>query len=185
MFQTLVDSPGLPEFNPFMILYAEERIELIKPLENGTSYVNTGYISDIADKGKIALVTMKKETKTDKGELAGTVQTSLAIKGQGGFGYKGNGTTEKIPDRPKREADITLDVSSYPGQAFLYRLSGDYNPLHVKPEISSIQNFERPIIHGLASYGIVARTLIQKLFKNDPNQLKVYHARFVGHVYPG
>lgn len=117
--------------------------------------------------------------------MAGIVQTSLAIKGLGGFGYKGNGTTEKIPDRPKRDADATLDASSYPGQAFLYRLSGDYNPLHVKPEISAIQKFERPIIHGLASYGIVARTLIQKLFKNDPNQLKVYHARFVGHVYPG
>lgn len=67
IFDTLVNSPGIPEFNPFMILYAEERIELVKPLENGTTYLNTGYISDIADKGKIALVTMKKETKTEKG----------------------------------------------------------------------------------------------------------------------
>ena len=139
----------------------------------------------MADKGKIALITIKKETKNQKGELVGTVQTSLAVKGLGGFGYKGNDTTAKIPERPKRAADLVLDAESYPGQAFLYRQSGDLNPLHVKPEISSIQKFERPIIHGLASFGIVARALIQKLFNNDPNSLKVFHARFVGHVYPG
>lgn len=103
----------------------------------------------------------------------------------GGFGYKGNGTTEKIPDRPNRPADTVLEATSYPGQAFLYRQSGDLNPLHVKPEISAIQNFDRPIIHGLASFGIVARTLVEKLLNNDSNQLKVFHARFVGHVYPG
>ena len=109
----------------------------------------------------------------------------MAIKGIGGFGYKGNGSTTKIPDRPKREADMVFEATSFPGQAFLYRQSGDLNPLHVKPEMSAIQNFDRPIIHGLASFGIVAKAILQKLFKGDPNALKVYHTRFVGHVYPG
>ena len=64
-------------------------------------------------------------------------------------------------------------------------MSGDLNLLHVLPSISSIQKFDKPIIHGLASLGIVARTIVQQLFSNDPNQLKLYHVRFVGHVFPG
>jgi len=131
-----MSSPHIPEFSPFMILHAEQRIELLRPLKSGAEYNNTGYISDVADKGKIALVTFKTQSTSKvngKEEIVATSQSSLAIKGLGGFGYKGNGSTVKIPDRPIRNPDFTIEEESYPGQAFLYRLSGDPNPLHIKP----------------------------------------------------
>lgn len=151
LFTPLMSSPNIPEFSPFMILHAEQRIEVLKPLRSGVEYHNTGYISDVADKGKIALVTFKTESYTNNGgkkELVAASQSSLAIKGLGGFGYKGNNSTAKIPDRPTRNPDIIINEESYPGQAFLYRLSGDPNPLHIKPEIAAMQAFPQPIIHG-------------------------------------
>jgi acyl dehydratase len=69
----------------------------------------------------------------------------------GGFGYKGNGTTIKIPDKPTRNPDFTIEAESHPHQAFLYRLNGDPNPLHIKPDIAAMQNFPQPILHGIST----------------------------------
>lgn len=63
-------------------------------------------------------------------------------------GYKGKGTMSKLPSLPKRNADYKFEAASYPNQAFLYRLSGDMNPLHIDPKVSAVQKFPRPIIHG-------------------------------------
>ena len=72
----------------------------------------------------------------------------MMIRGKGGFGFKGKGLFHNIPKIPEEKPDIVLNDSSFAGQAFLYRLSGDINPLHVDPNISSMQGFEKPIIHG-------------------------------------
>jgi hypothetical protein len=74
--------------------------------------------------------------------------TSLILKGSGGFGFKGKGVSKVLPKIPERKPDYVLKGTSFAGQAFLYRLSGDINPLHIDPNISAIQNFERPILHG-------------------------------------
>jgi 3-hydroxyacyl-CoA dehydrogenase/3a,7a,12a-trihydroxy-5b-cholest-24-enoyl-CoA hydratase len=74
---------------------------------------------------------------------------------------------------------------TYPGQAFLYRLSADVNPLHIDPEVAKSQRFEKPIIHGLATYGTIGRVISQELFDNDDTLLKEIQVRFVGHVFPG
>ena len=79
--------------------------------------------------------------KNPKGNLVGKIQRTVAVKGLGGFGFKGTGAMVKIPARPKRETDLVLDAQSFPGQAFWYRLSGDTNPLHVNPLASSVQKF--------------------------------------------
>jgi len=73
---------------------------------------------------------------------------SILIKGLGGFGYKGKNIMKTLPAIPKRNPDHLLKAVSFPSQAWLYRLTGDINPLHVDPSISSIQNFDRPILHG-------------------------------------
>jgi peroxisomal enoyl-CoA hydratase 2 len=73
---------------------------------------------------------------------------SIIIKGLGGFGYKGKGVMKTLPTIPTRNPDHVLKGTSYPNQAWLYRLTGDINPLHVDPNIASIQNFEKPILHG-------------------------------------
>ncbi len=71
------------------------------------------------------------------------------LRRYGGFGFKGKGVTSPIPKIPESKPDHVIKATSFPGQAFIYRLSGDFNPLHIDPNISAIQNFERPIIHGM------------------------------------
>jgi peroxisomal enoyl-CoA hydratase 2 len=74
---------------------------------------------------------------------------SIIIRGMGGFGFKGKGATKPLAPIPKRNPDKVLKASSYPNQALVYRLSGDINPLHVDPNIASLQNYEKPILHGI------------------------------------
>lgn len=101
---------------------------------------------------------------------------SIIIKGLGGFGYKGKGVMPTLPTIPTRNPDYVLKSTSYPSQAWLYRLTGDINPLHVDPSIASLQKFDRPILHGnilynligLASYGMVAKMVVQELLGNNP-----------------
>lgn len=73
---------------------------------------------------------------------------SIIIRGLGGFGYKGKGASKPLTKIPSRNPDKILKTSSYLTQAFIYRLSGDFNPLHVDPNIASMQNYEKPILHG-------------------------------------
>lgn len=98
----------------------------------------------------------------------------------------------KIAKIPNRNPDIILEATSFPNQAILYRLTGDDNPLHIDPKFAAIQKFEKPIIHGiyftnlgLATKGIIARTIVQNVLNNDPTRLKSFHSRFLGHVFPG
>lgn len=98
----------------------------------------------------------------------------------------------KLPSLPKRNPDLLLQAKSYPSQAILYRLTGDTNPLHIDPNFAAIQKLPKPIIHGncyfikgLATKGIIARTLVENLLDNDPTRLKIIHCRFAGHVFPG
>lgn len=135
-----------------MVLHAEQRIEFFKPLKIGAVYNSKGHVSNVADKGKMALITYTSTTKTPgadgKDELAITAESSLIIKGLGGFGFKGTNSSSKIPDRPTRQPDFKFNDESYPGQAFLYRLNFDTNPLHIKPDIAALQQFPQPILHG-------------------------------------
>ncbi len=112
--------------------------------------------------------------------------------GLGGFGFKGKNLVPNLKKIPTTKPDFILQGSTYPGQAFLYRLSGDLNSIHIDPKISSVQKFERPILHGtfyiyigLCSYGIIARIVVQGLLKNNSSLIKSYHTKFVGHIYPG
>lgn len=103
-----------------------------------------------------------------KEELAFVNDMSIIIRGMGGFGFKGKGATKPLVSVPKRNPDKVIEASSYLNQALVYRLSGDINPLHVDPNIASLQNYEKPILHGnidfnsgLASYGNVCRAIVQ------------------------
>ena len=95
----------------------------------------------------------------DSGELYATVKTSLFLVGRGGFGYKGKVPKTNFPPPPKRAPDHVADEGMPNNQAFLYRLNGDMNPLHVDPDRSSMFGFPVPILHGLCSLGYSARAL--------------------------
>jgi hypothetical protein len=103
------------------------------------------------DKGKNALICYRLNTyqKVDgKDVLVYYNHHNLILRGFGGFGFKGKGLPSFIPKVPESAPSVVLKASTYPNQAFIYRLSGDINPLHIDPNISAIQNFEKPIIHG-------------------------------------
>lgn len=86
--------------------------------------------------------------ENDQKELAFQNYMTMFFKGLGGFGFKGKGLFPTIPEIPKRDPDHIIEGTTFPGQAFIYRLSGDMNPLHVDPNIAATQKFDKPIIHG-------------------------------------
>lgn len=122
--------------------------------------------------------------EADTKELQSIVRSSLFVRSKGGFGHKG--TIKNVyPAAPKRQPDFTGEESITKNQAFLYRLCNDRNPLHVDPDMAKMGGFEVPILHGLCTYGITARSVQQHFFKEDADRLKSMSARFVGHVFPG
>jgi 3-hydroxyacyl-CoA dehydrogenase/3a,7a,12a-trihydroxy-5b-cholest-24-enoyl-CoA hydratase/multifunctional beta-oxidation protein/peroxisomal enoyl-CoA hydratase 2 len=186
----LIESPHVPPFNPFGILHAEQKLTMIQPkLQVGTKYGHYLKLVDCTDKGKNAFVQYKVDTysiaKDGKRELAFSNENTLFIKGLGGFKFPGKGLIKPMLEVPQRDPDFKFEACTFPSQALLYRLSGDANPLHIDPGVAAGQNFERPILHGLATKGVVARALVQNLLKNDPTRLKTIRTRFIGHVYPG
>ena len=176
---------GVPKFNPMMLLHGEESCEMFKPIEPGMTVVMQETLLDLQDKKKATVMVIGTEGREkESGELVFKLTTNLFIRGIGGFGHKGT-VKIAIPDAPTRAPDAEAEETTTPNQAFLYRLSGDYNPLHVDPQMSAMGGFKVPILHGLCTYGITAKAVFEKFHKEDPSLLKKINARFTGHVFPG
>ena len=176
--------PGMPAFNPMMLLHGEESVIAHKPLVPGTTYEVQEKIADLQDKGKGALLIFDSELRDiESKELVSTVRSSLFIRGMGGFGYKGTVQTA-YPKAPKRKPDVVREEKTEKNQAFLYRLCNDRNPLHVDPQMSAMGGFDVPILHGLCFYGFTARSICEQ-FKIDPDQIGEIGSRFTSHVFPG
>nr|ACB05333.1 hydratase/dehydrogease multifunctional enzyme type 2 [Starmerella bombicola] len=176
----------VPNFNPMKLLHGEQYLELKKwPIAPEATLKTTGKLLDLADKGKAA-VAMVEYISVDKnsGEPVFLNVMSTFLRGSGGFGgeknFKDHGPITAANKPPAREPDYIAKYKTTDNQAAIYRLSGDYNPLHIDPEFAAVGGFDRPILHGLASFGISSRLLVEKygVFKN----IKV---RFSGHVFPG
>ena len=127
------DIPGIPAFNPMMLLHGEEQVTLEKPLIPGTKYIVEEKIVDFQDKGKgSTLIFDARITEADSRALAATVRTTLFVRGLGGFGYKGT-VKSSFAAIPKRAPCFVKEEVTQKNQAFIYRLSNDRNPLHVDP----------------------------------------------------
>ena len=114
------------------------------------------------DKGKAAVVVTEAETKLKTGELLWTTRSSVFIRGEGGWdGDRGPSGPQNEPPAKAPDHEVTLQTS--PDQAFVYRLSGDRNPLHCDPDVATAAGFPKPILHGLCTYGITCRAVLQAL----------------------
>ena len=107
------------------------------------------------------------------------------VKGAGGFGGEREISGDPLPPAPDRVPDFEVDLPTSRAQAAVYRLSGDRNPLHIDPVTAQRAGFERPILHGLSTMGLVARALIHALCASDPAMLREIGVRFSSPVFPG
>jgi acyl dehydratase len=142
---------------------------------------------DLVDKGpgKGALVYVERTiTDAASGEALATLLQTVFCRGDGGFG--GSNAIKRVPHpMPERSPDLTIALPTHPQLALIYRLSGDLNPLHADPAIARQAGYERPILHGLATYGIAGHGLMAHLCDYEPERVKAIEARFSAPVFPG
>ena len=174
----------LGSFNPALMLHGAQGIELLDEIPVEGEIESTGRIAAVWDKGKGAvaeLVSESVDVATGK-PLFRTVMTAF-FRGEGGFGgERGPSPTFELPDRkPDHEVRYPTRID----QALLYRLSGDRNPLHSDPSFAKAGGFERPILHGLCSYGFTGRALLHAVCGGDPARFEAMDARFSKPVMPG
>lgn len=171
------------------LLHGEQSLTLHRPLPVEGTLVSHSKVEEIYDKGAdkgAVMYTSRKLVDAASGELVATIGSAVFLRGNGGFGGKADG-----PHRPhpapdgSREPDIRVSMPTRRDQVFLYRLSGDYNPLHADPAVAKRAGFERPILHGLCSYAIAGRAILRAFCGNDPARLKRLDVRFSNPVLPG
>jgi acyl dehydratase len=183
-FPALFASGGAMQVNPMMILHGEQRIELAGPIPTSGKLTTTPTIQGIYDKGKGALIVTSTETVDSKGKLLFRNVFGAFARGEGGFGGdRGPSGPKNTP--PDRKPDRVVEMKTLPQQALLYRLSGDMNPLHADPSFAKMAGFERPILHGLCTFGFVGRAVLATWCGSDPARFKDFEVRFAGVVYPG
>lgn len=173
--------PGL-EFNPALLLHGEQDIELHRPIPTSAKLKSKGKVAGLYDKGKAALAVLEVESQDDEGPLF-TNRFSLFLRGEGGFG--GESGPKAGNEAPDRKPDAEVETKTLPQQALLYRLCGDKNPLHADPEFAKMGGFDQPILHGLCSFGIVCKAVVDEALGGDVAQVARYQARFAGVFFPG
>ena len=170
-----------------MIVHGEQRLRIHKPLPATGSVASTARCLGVADKGpeKGAVVDIECAlTDPETGELFASLVTSLFCRGDGGCG--GPRERELVPHEvPSRPHDIEVRLPTRPDQALLFRLNGDRTALHADPEVARKVGFERPILHGLCTYGIACRALLHACCDYDPARIRSFDVRFASPVYPG
>ena len=178
----LAGIPGL-EFNFAMLLHGEQDIEIHRPLPVAAEITSKGKLAELYDKGKAALAILEVATSERGGDPLFTNRFSLFLRGEGGFGGESGPKAGNLP--PERKPDHVVESPTLPQQALLYRLCGDKNPLHADPEFAKMGGFDTPILHGLCSFGMVCKAVVDTALGGDTTKVTRYQARFAGVVFPG
>lgn len=167
------------------VLHGEHALIVHGPIPTSGAVTQSGTVVDILDKGRGALIVLEVVSVLEKtGEPLFTNRSGIYVRGEGGFGGEsGPPAVKRIPDR---KPDELVESRTLPQQALLYRMSsGDKNPLHADPAFAALAGFERPILHGLCTYGVVLKAVTGAVLGGDPHRVASYEARFSGHVFPG
>ncbi len=179
-----ITAPGL-NYGFDRVLHGEQYIELARPLPLKATLTTKGTVTDIWDKGKGALVVTAFDSYDEDGDLLIKNEMTAFIRGAGGWGGE-RGPSSDINVPPAREPDVVVEDAIPDNQALLYRLSGDWNPLHVDPGMAKAFGFERPILHGLCTFGYAGRRVLERFApEGNPDFFKSIKVRFADNVYPG
>lgn len=184
--------PGL-QYDPRLLLHGQQYIEIYKPLPSSCCIRNKVSLAGLHDKGKAAVVEIETKSYTESGELLCMNRTTAFLRGAGGFSSSSrpfsysNYPSNQVPaiKIPNDQPFAIFEDRTQQSQALLYRLSGDYNPLHSDPVLAKVAGFSQPIQHGLCTLGFGVRAVIKCICKGDPNKVKSISGRFLLHVYPG
>ncbi len=170
-------------FNPAMLVHGQQAVTLHRPIPVEGTVTLTSEITGIYDKGSAAVVVSETVAVMDGEPLYTNVGSSF-MRGEGGWGgARGPSGPKNVP--PERTADREVTYVTDRDQAFVYRLSGDRNPLHTDPAFATMGGFDTPILHGLCSYGFTGRALLAALCDNDPARFRHVEGRFASPVIPG
>jgi len=169
------------------VVHGEQGFVLHKQVATEGVVIGKTRVVEVIDKGKDkgALVFFEREI-LDKasGEAIATLYQTTFCRGDGGFG----GPSREAPPPhplPQREPDLVCDLPTRPEMALIYRLSGDVNPLHAEPDFARTAGFPRPILHGLATFGVAGHAILKTLCGHDPGKITAMKGRFSAPVYPG
>ncbi|MFN6549317.1 MaoC/PaaZ C-terminal domain-containing protein [Mycolicibacterium septicum] len=177
-----VQFPGI-DIELSKVLHASEAVSVPGPIPTSGTAKSVQRFTEIWDKGKAAVIVSESTVTDPSGTVLWTTKRSIFARGEGGFGgERGPATSAELPDRAP---DIEISLPTLPQQALLYRLCGDRNPLHSDPAFAAAAGFDRPILHGLCTYGIGCKAIVDNLLDGDVSQVASYGARFAGVVFPG
>ena len=168
-----------------LMLHGEQVIRLSQPLAPQGKIIQVGEVLNIYDKGKGAVYRVRIIGRTEDDKDLYEAEWSIFYLGAGGFGGDPGPKAEKILPPEGAEPDFSITEKVADNQAAIYRLSGDYNPLHLDPEAARRGGFDRPILHGLCTYGFATRAIVNEQLGGDVARLKEFSARFSDVVYPG
>lgn len=178
--------PGDMQLNRLMVVDGERDITFHTPMPVAANITADSSVLGVFDKGKDKGLVIRHQTvlKNEKGEALATLVASRFARGDGGIGGPAQGQPE-AHEVPKRAPDQTVDITTRPDQALIYRLCGDRNPLHSDPEFAKRAGFPRPILHGMCTYGLTCRGVLQTYADYDPSAFRRHAVRFSSPVFPG
>lgn len=179
-----IEGTGIDEV---MILHGAQSIRMSSPLPAAGTVVSSFRIKNVFDKGATKGAVIVAEVKLREmptGRLICTNQWTSYARGQGGFGGE-RGPSKPQQKFPARAPDHCVSTRTTTTQSLLYRLLGDTNPLHADPDVAAAAGFERPIMHGLCTYGIVCRSVVVAACDHDPDRLSELDIQFSAPAYPG
>jgi len=169
------------------LVHAEQEIRIHAPLPVEGRVTGHNRISALWDRGegKGAFMQQQREVRDADGALLATITQLTLLRGDGGFGEGSPGTPPAPHLVPERAPDAVCDLPTLPQAALIYRLSGDYNPLHADPAVAKSAGFERPILHGMATMGVAAHAVLRTLLDYDPSRFAAMRVRFTAPALPG
>jgi acyl dehydratase len=188
-FAVIIGGGGIPmdkigSFNPMLMVHGEQGIELLDEIPPDGELESVGEVTAIWDKGSAAVLEFEATaTNVATGKPLLKTRTMLFCRGEGGWGGdRGPSVKTEFPDRAP---DHEVTYQTREDHALIYRLSGDRNPLHSDPSFAAMGGFEKPILHGLCTWGFTGRALLHTLCDSDPGRFKAMNSRFSKPVYPG
>ncbi|MEV7470645.1 MaoC/PaaZ C-terminal domain-containing protein [Streptomyces kronopolitis] len=176
-----LSAPGI-EVDLAAVLHGGQTVTVHRPVPVRGRAVQTSSVPAVYDKGKAAVIVLRSEVADEDGPLW-TCDTQIFVRGEGGFGGD-RGPSARL-ELPERTPDLETGRRIREDQALLYRLSGDWNPLHADPEFAALAGFDRPILHGLCTYGVTLKAVVDTVLGGEVSRVASYATRFAGVVFPG